>query len=73
MRWGGVGVVDASADPSVADGQFWPLPAPGIFTSGATPGRGGRAGMPSFGTISIASAMVAECFFYGGGVLRVEP
>ncbi len=24
----------------------------------------GRAGMPSFGTISIASAMVAECFFF---------
>jgi hypothetical protein len=29
--------------------------------------------MPSFGTISITSAMVAECFFYGGRVLRVEP
>ena len=29
--------------------------------------------MPSFGAISIASAMVSECFFYCGGVLRVEP
>jgi hypothetical protein len=29
--------------------------------------------MPSFGAISIVSAMVSECFFNGGGVLRVEP
>ena len=29
--------------------------------------------MPSFGTISIVSAMAAEWFFNGGGVLRVEP
>jgi hypothetical protein len=60
---GGGGVVAASTNPSVADGQFWPSPAPGTCTSGATPERGGRAGMPSFGTISIASSMVAECVF----------
>jgi hypothetical protein len=29
--------------------------------------------MPSFGAISIASVMVSECSFYGGGVLRIEP
>jgi hypothetical protein len=68
-----VGVVAVLADPSVADGQFWPTPSPGACTTGATRGRGGRAGMPSFGAISIASAMVLECFFYGGGVLHVEP
>jgi predicted methyltransferase len=28
-------------------------------------GRGGRAGMPSFGAISIALAMVSECFYSG--------
>jgi hypothetical protein len=63
----------ATAIPALASGQFWPTPSPGACTTGATRGRGGRAGMPSFGAISIASAMVSECFFYGGGVLRVEP
>ena len=61
------------ADTSLADGLFWPSPSSGICTTGATGWRGGRAGIPSFGAISIASAMVSECFFYGGGVLRVEP
>jgi hypothetical protein len=32
------------------------------FTTGATRGRGGRVGMPSFDAISIASVMVLECF-----------
>ena len=74
IRWGGVGVVEAPiADTSLADGLFWPSPSSGICTTGATGWRGGGAGMPSFGTISNTSAMVAECFFYGGGVLREEP
>ena len=46
------------------------LAVPGICTSGATPGKEGRAVMPSFGTISIASAMVAECFLWWQSVAR---
>jgi hypothetical protein len=44
----------ATAIPALASGQFWPTPSPGACTYGATRGRGGRAGMPSFGAISIA-------------------
>ncbi len=44
--------------------------APGICTSGATPGKGGRAGMPSIGMISIALDMVAECFLWWRSVER---
>ena len=71
IRWGGVGVVEAPiADTSLADCLFWPSPSPSICTTGATSGRGGRAGMPPFGTISIASAMVTECFFSERSWLR---
>ena len=45
----------ATAIPALASGQFWPTPSPGACTYGGTRGRGGRAGMPSFGAISIAS------------------
>jgi len=31
-----------------------------MYTSGAAPGRGGRAGMVLFGVISVASAMVVR-------------
>jgi hypothetical protein len=55
----------ATAIPALASGQFWPTPSPGACTTGATRGRGGRAGMLSFGAISIASAMVSECFCSG--------
>jgi hypothetical protein len=68
QRHRGCGVTtSATAIPALADGQFWPSPSPGACRTGATRGRGGRAGMPSFGTISIASAMVAECFFFVRG------
>ena len=55
---------ESPADPSLADGKFWSSPSPGICTTGATPGRGGRGGMPSSGPISIASAIVRECFLH---------
>ncbi len=41
-----------TAIPALASGQFWPTPSPGACTTGAMCGRGGRAGMPSFGAIS---------------------
>jgi hypothetical protein len=50
------------AIPALADGQFWPSPSPGTCRTGATRGRGGRAGMPLFDAISIALVMVLECF-----------
>ncbi len=55
-------VAAATADPSLADSQFWPSLLPGLCTTGAMHGRGGRAGMPPFDTISIALVMVLECF-----------
>jgi hypothetical protein len=55
----------ATAIPALASGQFWPTPSPGACTTGAMGRRGGRAGMPSFGAISIASAMVSDCFCSG--------
>ena len=59
MSHRGCGVAaTATAIPSLASGQVWPSPASGIFTSGEAPGSGGRAGMVSFGAISIASVMV---------------
>ena len=46
---------------------------PVASTTGATGGRGASAGMPSFGAISIASAMVSECFCLGlWKSLRIE-
>ena len=64
---GGVGVVEAPiADTSLADGLFWPSPSSGICTTGATRWRGGRAGIPSFLAVSIASAMVWGCVFCDG-------
>ena len=56
--WGGVGVVEAPiADTSLADGLFWPSPLSGICTTGATRWRGGRAGIPLFLVVSIASVL----------------
>jgi len=55
----------ATAIPALASGQFWPTSLPGTCTTGAMGGRGGRAGMPLFGVISIALAMVSECFCSG--------
>jgi hypothetical protein len=64
---GGFGVVEAPiADMSLADGLFWPSPSSGICTTGATRWRGGRAGIPSFLVVSIASAMVRGCVFCDG-------
>ena len=64
---GGVGVVAAHiADTSLADGLFWPSPSSGICTTGATRWRGGRAGIPSFLAVSIASAMIWGCVFCDG-------
>ena len=51
----------ATAVPALPSGQIWPSPARGACTSGATPGRVGRAGMVSFGAISVMSAMVVSC------------
>jgi hypothetical protein len=51
-----------TAIPDLADGQFWPSHLPGACTTGATCGKGERAGMPSFDMISIASVMVLDCF-----------
>ena len=65
--WGGGGVEEAPiTDTSLADGLFWPSPSSGICTTGATGWRGGRAGIPSFLMVSIASAMVRECVFCDG-------
>ena len=50
----------ATAVPALPSGQIWPSPERGACTSGATPGRGGRAGMVSFGAISVVSAMVVR-------------
>ncbi len=52
----------ATAIPALADGQFWPSPFSGACRTGAMCERGGRAGMPLFDAISIASVMVLECF-----------
>jgi hypothetical protein len=49
----------------LVSGQFWPSPSPGVCTTGAMRWRGGRAGMPSFGVISITPSMVSECFCVG--------
>ena len=58
---GACGVVYAkTAVPALASGQFWPSPLPGVCTSGAAPGRGGRVGMVLFGPISMSSAMVVR-------------
>ena len=46
------------AIPALASGQACPSPARGVCMSGEAPGSGGRAGMMSFGAISVASAMV---------------
>jgi hypothetical protein len=64
--------VDApAADASPADGQIWPSPPPAICTTGAMRGGGGMAGVPSADTISIASAMILECFvLWGKSVYR---
>ena len=64
QRCRGCGVATAgTAIPALAaSGQFWPSPSPDACTTGATRRVGGRACMPSFGAISIASAMVPECF-----------
>jgi hypothetical protein len=51
------------ADTSLADGLFWPSPLSGVCTTGATRWRGGRAGIPLFFVVSIASAMVQGCVF----------
>jgi len=73
IRWGGVRVVEAPiADTSLADGLFWPSPSSGICTTGATDWRGGRAGIPSFLAVSIASAMVRGCVFCDGRSYSVE-
>jgi hypothetical protein len=61
-HWGCGVTTTATAIPALADGQFWPSPLPGACTTGATCGRGGRAGIPLFNTISIVSVMVLECF-----------
>jgi len=63
MEWGGVGVVAASADPSVADGQFWPSPAPGTCTSGVTPGRGGGQGCLRLGQFPSRRPWLGSVFF----------
>ena len=61
MSHRGCGVVaTAMAIPALPSGQIWPSPARGMCTSGATPRRGGRAGMVSFGAISVVSAMVVR-------------
>ena len=58
IRRGGFGVVEAPiADTSLADGLFWPSPSSGICTTGATRWRGGRAGIPLFLVVSIASVL----------------
>jgi hypothetical protein len=57
----GWGVVSATtAVSALVSGQFLPSPLPGVCTSGAAPGRGGRVGMVLFGPISVSSAMVVR-------------
>ncbi len=50
----------AMANPVLARGQFLPSSVPGMCTSGAALGRGGRGGMVLFGAISVISAMVVR-------------
>jgi hypothetical protein len=70
---GGVGVVEAPiADASLADGKFWPSTLRGICTTGATCWGVESAGVPSFVVISIASAMVPECFVCDESQVCVE-
>ena len=59
MSHRGCGVAaTATAISVLASGQVCPSPVRGMCTSGEAPGSGGRAGMMSFGVISVASAMV---------------
>jgi hypothetical protein len=58
----GCGVTTAMrAIPALDDGQFRPSPLPGMYDWGNMR-EGGRAGMPLFDTISIASVMILEFF-----------
>ena len=58
----GCGVATAgTAIPVLASGQFWPSLSPGTFTTGVTC-RGGEGRDAFFDAISIALAMVQECF-----------
>ena len=67
IYWEGVGVVEGPiADTSLADGLFWPPPLSGVCTTGVMGWRGGRAGIPLFFAVSIASAMVGGCAFCDG-------
>ncbi len=60
----GCGVaITATAIPVLMSGQFLPSPVPGMCTSGAALGRGERAGIVSFGAISVMSAMVVSVFW----------
>jgi hypothetical protein len=67
MCWGGCRDAAAvTADPLLADGQFWQSPSRGTCPTGALLGGGG--GMPLLVVISIVSAMVARVFWGGSEV-----